>query len=142
MTFLLTELYRRYEGKLFKVEGVERTSAERVHHHDALRAIFKEEIQKCRAQNLRKYVIIRHVNRLDSYPDTNESPGTLPWFKVGLIDTYHNGIKVGLGWRGIVETKGGYRQVNYNTREQSELTALLTGEIPYDHIESTNVDDD
>jgi hypothetical protein len=142
LTFLLTELYRRYEGKIFKVEGVERTPAERVRHHDALRDIFKEEIQRCRAQKLRKDVVIRHVNRLDSYPDINESPGISPWFKVGLIDTYHKGIKVGLGWHGIVETQGGYRQVNYKTREQSDITALLTGEIPYDYIESMNVDGD
>ena len=59
-----------------------------------------------------------------------------------MIDTFHKGIKVGLGWHGVVEIQGGYRQVNYKTREQSDITALLTGEIPYDYIESMNLDGD
>lgn len=137
--FAVTEFYRRYEGRLFKTEGVERTPSERVRHHEALRVQFREEIDRCRAENLRKDVIVRHVNRLDDYPNIEERPGISPWFKVGLLDTYHRGIVVGLGWHGMCETSRGPRLADYANGEKSEYTAMLTGEIPFDFIESMNV---
>ena len=138
LLFLATEIFRRYEGRLFKTEGVERTPSERVRHHDALRAQFKEEIDRCRAEDLRKDVIIRHVNRLDDYPNVKERPGISPWFKVGLLDTYHLGTKVGLGWHGLIETPSGYLRADYKRDETGNVTAMLTGEIAYDYIESMN----
>lgn len=138
LVFLATEGVRQYEGKLFRVEGVERTPSERVKHHEALRVMFEEHIAEHRAKKLRKDVILRHVNRLDSYPNAEPGPGISPWFKVGLIDTYHMGIKVGLGWHGLVECEGGFRKANYKSGEKGEITAMLTGEIPYDYIETMN----
>jgi hypothetical protein len=142
LLFLATEAFRRYEGKVFKTEGVERTPAERIRHYDNLRALFKEEISRCRAQHLRKDVIVRHVNRLDSYPNVESGKGISPWFKIGLLDTYHMGIIVGLGWHGLVEGANGWRKTDHKANESSEITAMLTGEIPYDFIESMNVEGD
>jgi hypothetical protein len=142
LLFVVTEAYRRYEGRLFRTEGVLRTPSERVHHHDSLRQQFEEEIQRCRREKLRKDVIIRHVNRLDDYPNSQETKGISPWFKVGLLDTYHKGIKVGLGWEGLIESPQGLRKANYKAGERGELNAMLTGEIPYDFIETMNVDGD
>lgn len=142
LTFVVTEAIRRYEGKLFHTEGVERTPSERVRHHDALREQFKAEVLRCRVQNLRKDVIIRHVNRLDDYPNTKSGPGISPWFKVGLIDTYHLGIKVGLGWHDLIETPSGPRKADFEKGETAQFTAMLTADIPYDFIESMNVDGD
>lgn len=139
VAFAATEIYRRYEGRLFSTEGVERTPSERVRHHEALRVQFREENDRCRAESLRKDVIIRHVNRLDDYPNVKERPGISPWFKVGLLDTYHKGIVVGLGWHGMIDTPKGSLLADYATGEQSEFNAMLTGEIPYDFIESMNV---
>ena len=139
---IATEAFRRYEGRLFRTEGIIRTPAERVHHHDALRKQFEEEIQRCRREKLRKDVIIRHVNRLDDYPNSKETKGISPWFKVGLLDTYHKGIKVGLGWEGLVRGTKGLRKADYKEGERRELTAMLMAEIPYDFIESMNVDGD
>jgi hypothetical protein len=142
LLFLVTEAFRRYEGKLFRTEGAERTPAERVRHHDDLREKFKEEVARCRAQNLRKDVVIRHVNRMDHYPNAESARGISPWFKAGLLDTYHAGIIVGLGWEGLIETEGSWRKPDYQAGEKSELTVMLVGEIPYDFIESMNVDGD
>jgi hypothetical protein len=138
LIFLFTEAIRRYEGRLWPVEGVERTPAERVRHHEALRIQFEEHIAEHRARKLRKDVIIRHVNRLDSYPNTEERSGISPWFKVGLLETYHKGIKVGLGWYGLKECPDGLRRTDYKSKEESDLTAMLTGDIPYDFIELLN----
>ncbi|MDO9365226.1 MAG: hypothetical protein Q7T58_02630 [Methylotenera sp.] len=142
LLLVATEAYRRYEGRLFRTEGVLRTPSERVHHHDSLRQQFEEEIQRCRREKLRKDVIIRHVNRLDDYPNSQETKGISPWFKVGLLDTYHKGIKVGLGWEGLIESPQGLRKADYKAGERGELNAMLTGEIPYDFIETMNVDGD
>jgi hypothetical protein len=138
LIFVLTDAFRRYEGRLFRTEGVERTPAERVRHHEALRVQFKEEIDNCRAKKLRKDVVIRHVNRMDSYPNLKDGPGISPWFKVGLLDTYHMGIKVGLEYCGLITGLNGLRRANYKKSEVGELTALLMGEIPFDVIESVN----
>lgn len=48
------------------------------------------------------------------------------------------GIKVGLGWYGLKEGPNGLRRVDYKSKEDSDLTAMLIGEIPYDFIESMN----
>jgi len=140
LLFLITEAFRRYEGKLFRTEGVERTPAERLRHYNDLREKFKEEIARCRAQNLRKDVIIRHVNRMDHYPITDTTRGISPWFKAGLLDTYHSGILVGLGWNGLIKAEGSWRKPDCQAGETAEVTVMLVGEIPYDLIESMNVD--
>tara|TARA_R110002074_G_C12453377_1_gene658762 strand:+ start:740 stop:1393 length:654 start_codon:yes stop_codon:yes gene_type:complete len=142
LLFIATEGFRRYEGRVFRTEGVERTPSERVSHHENLRGKFKEEINRCRTQNLRRDVIIRHVNRMDDYPNIEGKRGISSWFKVGLLDTYHMGIVVGLGWEGLLEESKGWRKVDYNAGENGEATLMLTGEIPYDFIESMNVDGD
>jgi hypothetical protein len=139
LTFVLTEAFRRYEGRLFRTEGVVRTPAERVRHHATLREQFREEIDLCRVKNLRKDAILRHVNRLDDYPNSKEGRGISPWFKIGLLDTYHMGIVVGLGWHGLIETAHGLRLADYKSGESGTVTAMLTGEIPFDFIESMNV---
>lgn len=142
LLFLATEGFRRYEGKIFRTEGVERTPSERVKHHDSLRDRFKEEINRCRTQNLRRDVIIRHVNRMDDYPNTDGKKGISSWFKAGLLDTYHMGIVVGLGWERLVEEPDGWRKAIYQAGEEGSATLMLVGEIPYDFIESLNVDGD
>lgn len=142
LLFLATDWFRRYEGRVFRTEGVERTPSERVKHHDSLRDRFKEEINRCQTQSLRRDVIIRHVNRMDDYPNTDGKKGISPWFKVGLLDTYHMGIVVGLGWEGFIEQPGGWRKADYKAGEDEKETLMLAGEIPYDFIESLNVDGD
>ncbi len=95
VTFVVTELFRRYEGKIFNIEGTGRTKSEKLHHADALRPKFEAEIFRCKKENLRKDVIICHVNRADKYPEVAEGKGISSWFRVGLLATYHGGILVG-----------------------------------------------
>jgi hypothetical protein len=138
-----TELYRRYEGKLFKTEGKSFTPGELVQHSEKLRKIFEQEISKCRAENLRKDVIIRHVNRVDSYPDVNENgKGISPWFRIWLLDTYHRGILVGLRFGSLKECPDGYRLRDYINGEEGDIKLFLVGEIPFKSIETVNMDGD
>lgn len=142
LIFIATEAYRRYEGRLFHTKSIFRTPSERIHHHDSLRRQFEEEIQRGRQNKLRKEVIIRDVNRLDDYPNSKPTKGISSSFKVGLLDIYHKGIKVGLGWKSLVDEPQGLRKVNYKSGECAQLNAMLIGAIPYDFIVSMNVDGD
>lgn len=142
VTFLVTEFYRRYEGKIINTEGMGRTQSEKLHHAEALRPKFEAEILRCKKENLRKDVIIRHVNRADEYPQIKEGKGISSWFRLGLLGTYHGGILVGLGWEGLVECPNGFRSPNYKINENAGFNAMLMGEIPYDSIELMKVDGD
>lgn len=137
------EIFRRYEIHLIKREGKSFTPGELVKHREELRKQFQDEVQRCRTQNLRKDVIIRHVNRMDSYPEVDEkSKGISPWFRVGLLDTYHKGVMVGLRFGTLSEGPDGYRFTNYKEGEKGDVKVYLVGKIPYEFIEGVNLDGD
>lgn len=141
--FVATELFRRYERSVFKTESPNLSPGELVRHRESLRQILQEEIYRCRHEKLRKDVVIRHVNRVDQYPEASApKKGISPWFRVGLVDTYEKGIVVGLRYTGLIKTEDGYRGVDYARKEESDLTVLLAATIPYDYIETVNIDGD
>lgn len=64
--------------------------------------IFEARIAERRARQLREDVIIRDVKRVDNYPDSDEGGrGISPWFRAGLVGTYHRGIQLGLRYEGL-----------------------------------------
>lgn len=138
----IVECVKKYKGKVFLVEGVNRTPSEQVKHNEELRKEFREEIELCRAKELRKDVIIRHVNRRGEYPDVSRKKGISSWFKAGLLDTYHDGILIGLGWTALVEDDNGWREKDFKSDDDAGKTLMLTGEIPFDSIEYMNVKGD
>lgn len=80
--------------------------------------------------------IIRDVKRMDSYPDVDEKEkGISPWFRVGLLGLYHRGVQVGLRYEGIrFDQKYDSWRLNTYKEEESDLTALIIGRIPFDEI--------
>ena len=58
------------------------------------------------------------------------------------MNTYDKGIHVGLRFVGLKEIDDGYRFVDHVNGEESDITALLMGDIPYDSIETVNMDGD
>lgn len=138
-----TDFYRRNEGHLFKTERHKFTPGELVQHREKMRQQFQEEIYRCRHEKLRKDVIIRHVNRVDDYPNIDDrKKGISPWFRVGLIDTYERGIVLGLHYSGLVATEDGYRGADYTKQEHGDTTLLLAATVPYEYIETVNMDGD
>ena len=135
-----TELARRYYRR--KPQGRFESNAERIQHREKLRKAFEDEIYKCRAKNLRQDVIIRHVDRVDNYPNTDDEKGISAWFRVGLLDTYDRGIVLGLRYGGLVECEGGYRFADWANGEKADVRACLMGDVPYDSIEAVNMDGD
>jgi len=119
------------------------SNGERARHREHLRQVLQEEIYRRRAQDLRSDVIIRDVDRPNEYPDLSPDDRTISaWFRLGLIDTYSKGIRVGLRHGGLKACDGGYRFVDFVNGESSDLTVLLLGEIPYDSIATVNLDGD
>ncbi|MEZ5847337.1 MAG: hypothetical protein R3C70_11375 [Geminicoccaceae bacterium] len=113
-----------------------RTPAEQIALQGRWKPVLEEIIFDNWRSNLRKDVIIRDVERLDNYPETTEKRGISPWFRVGLIDTYHRGILVGLRWDKLVEMEKGHWRFPYHQKnEEGDLTVILAGKIPYESIE-------
>lgn len=119
------------------------SNAELVHHREKLRKEFDQELLKIRAEKLRRDVIIRDIDRVDGYPNTDdEDSGISSWFRIGILETYTRGIKVGLRWVGLTECEGGYRYTDYKNNEEKEISALLVGEIPFESIVTVNWEGD
>lgn len=94
-------------------------------------------------RKLRNDVIIRDMNRLDAYPNLDEKEkGISPWFRLGLVGTYHRGIFVAHGWGGLIKDEDGWRYPNYKVGERGELKVLLISSIPYDNVEQVDWDGD
>lgn len=109
------------------------------------KAEFEERILDRRRAGLRSDVIVRDVKRMDDYPDTNEShKGISPWFRVGLVDTYHKGIMLQMNWVGLVwdEKKESWITREASSSEKSTVTAALIGYVPYENIESVDWEGD
>lgn len=89
--------------------------------------------------------IIRDVKRVDSYPDVDDKKkGISPWFRVGLLGTYHRGLQVALRIEELIYDEGeeGWRYSNYKQNEESEINAYLVGLIPFERIVSIDWDGD
>lgn len=125
------------------IKGRFASNSDRVKHREKLRKVFREEILHCRAMNLRQDVIVRHVDRMDAYPQIDKSDIDIsPWFRVALLDTYERGIVLGLRIGGLVRCDGGFRFNDHINGEKSDITAFLMGDIPYDSIVAVNMEGD
>ena len=77
---------------------------EKLELRDKWKPVFENWLLDRRKSNYRSDVIIRDVRRFDKYPDANpEEMGISSWFRLGLMDTYHGGILVGLRWERLIE---------------------------------------
>lgn len=137
---LITALARRYYKS--KPQGRFESNAERIRHREKLRQVFEAEIHNCRAKKLRQDVIVRHIERVDNYPETSDEEGISPWFRIWLLDTYTRGIVLGLQRGGLIKCEKGYRFADWVNGEKADVSACLIGDIPYDSIVEVNMDGD
>ena len=92
---------------------------------------------------MRPDVIIRDVDRVDSYPETDErGKGISPWFRAALLRTYKRGAKIGLRIGTLTECGNGFRYTDYNAGEKGDIKVFLIGEIAYESIVAVNWDGD
>lgn len=106
-------------------------------------AEIEEKLREFRKKSLGKDVIVHDIARLDQYPDTTgkKGKGISPWFRAGLMDTYHRGILLGIDWVSLVQNAdtGEWR---YPVDDEVGITLCLAGKVPYENIVSINWDGD
>jgi hypothetical protein len=83
--------------------------------------------------------IIRDVKRINVYPETDaKSKGVSPWFRVGVLGTYHRGIEVGLSIESIKyvpECDAWMLTRDYDNRTRN---GYVVGRIPFERIASVD----
>ena len=102
---------------------------------------FEENLGRLRNESELDYgpVIIRDVRRFDCYPEVDEkATKPSPWYRVGLLQTYHKGIEVGIefGYLMLGQDAGEWRKADVS--EQGKVKVLLVGRIPYERIKSVD----
>lgn len=119
------------------------SNAEKIRHREQLRKEFEKELLEIKTKDLRSDIIIRDVDRVDGYPNTDdEDTGISAWFRLGLLETYTRGIRVLLRIGMLTQYENGYRYTDYNSGEKGDIKAFLVGEIPYDSIVTVNWEGD
>jgi hypothetical protein len=105
---------------------------------------FEKYLWETYSKKLRTDVIIRDMKRLDKYPDVDENEkGISPWFRLGLVATYHRGIMVGHSWGSLMKDgDNGWRYTNYSAGERGDIKVMLVSSIPYENIEQVDWDGD
>ena len=116
----------------------------KIERRDKWKTKFEEEIAKNFRDELRTDIIIRDVARYDQYPDAPERKcGISPWFRLALLDTYHDGILVWLRWDMLITTgENSFRNADWKTEESGGIKVVLAGKIPFYLIESVDFDGD
>jgi hypothetical protein len=102
--------------------------------------LFETHVWEKHRDNLTSEVIVRDMKRIDNYPDAKDKRGISPWFRVGLMGTYHRGILVGLRWGTLTKHSGGehWRFTDRSAGEKGDVRVMMIGSIPYENID--NVD--
>jgi hypothetical protein len=100
--------------------------------------LFEAHVWEQHRDKLTSEVIIRDMKRIDNYPDAKETRGISPWFRVGLMGTYHRGIFVGLSWGTLTKHHELWRFTDRTAGEKGDIRVLRMGSIPYENID--NVD--
>jgi hypothetical protein len=132
-----------YIGKSRSSVPVFASAADKIKHREALRKEFENKLSEIWAKKLRSDVIIRDVDRVDGYLNTNEDEiGISAWFRVGLLETYTRGVRVLLRIGMLTQTDNGLRFTDYKAGEKGEIKAFLIGEIPFDSIVTVNWEGD
>ncbi len=106
--------------------------------------LFEQEVWRTHTEKLRQDVIIRDMRRIDRYPNAEASKGISPWFRVGLIGTYHRGVYLGLQWDTLTKDADGkrWRETNYHADEPGDIRVVLIGSVPYECIDNVNWEGD
>lgn len=123
------------------------TPEEKLSLRDKWKPIFETWLLDRRKANYRSDVIIRDVRRFDKYPDSNpEEKGISSWFRLGLMDTYHGGILVGLRWERLIQISDETYRVakfeEYADGNDPGIKVILAGRIPYHLIQSVDFEGD
>ncbi|WP_204114943.1 hypothetical protein [Shimia biformata] len=110
--------------------------------------IFEDWLREHHSKGLRKDVIIRDISRVDQYPEIEEKKkGISPWFRVGLVGTYHRGVIVALRYNALIDLGNeNFRVYDFEKDDEdtksNSIKALIAGKIPFENIVEVNFEGD
>lgn len=116
------------------------TAEQKIAARDEWRQLFEKFFREKAQRDVRTDTIIHDVARMDIYPEISEGKGISPWFRAGLMGTYHRGVLLGRRWAYIVQQPDGSWTENSKGDEGTKV--ILVGAVPYESIESVNWDGD
>ncbi|WP_333818165.1 hypothetical protein [Tabrizicola sp.] len=116
----------------------------KIERRDRWKTKFEDEIRTNFHEKLRTDIIIRDVARYDQYPNSPEQKrGISPWFRLALLDTYHDGILVWLRWDRLIHTgPDTFRNADWSAEEEEGIKVVLAGKIPFYLIENVDFEGD
>jgi hypothetical protein len=91
----------------FKLKAPRLTPEQKISARDKWRPIFEKFFWDNAQRDFGTDAIIHDVARVDTYPDIHGGKGISPWFRCGLMGTYHRGVLLGLQWLHIVQQADG-----------------------------------
>ena len=96
--------------------------------------VIEEKLRDWHSQKLSRDVIVHDVKRTHEYPNGLPGKEISPWFRVGLMDTYHDGIMLGLRWGRAVFDPARQKWLFARLGEEGK-SLILIGYVPYHRIE-------
>lgn len=107
--------------------------------------ILEDWLRVADQKKYRRDIIIRDVLRIDCYPNAVEKKrGISSWFRLGALETRHDGVLVAFHWQRLLEVAGGtYRVAKADEHEDpASIKVVLAAIIPYYLIEEIEIDGD
>ena len=117
------------------------TQEEKVQLKAKWKPMIEEKLRDWHHKSLSHDAIVHDVKRTQDYPDGLHGKGISPWFRVVLMDTYHDGIMLGLRWGKVVFEPTQQKWLFARLGEEGK-NLILIGYVPYHHIEWIDWDGD
>lgn len=126
---LIEKAYSKWRGRRRSLTPVDILNCQR-----RWKPEFEKALWQHRKKRLNSDVIVRDVQRMSKYPNIDKkSRGLSPWFRAGLVGTYHGGIKLLLGWHTLTTgITGQLRFTDYANGERGDVDVALIGYVPYE----------
>jgi hypothetical protein len=114
------------------------TNSQKIELRQKWKPLFETYIWEQHRNKLTSEIIVRDMRRIDNYPEAKDTKGISPWFRAGLMGTYHRGILAGLGWGTLTKDGENWRFTDRAKGEKGDIKVMTIGSIPYENID--NVD--
>jgi hypothetical protein len=133
-------LYSLLKDSVSVIRGKQRSlsNSQIIELRQKWKPLFEKHVWETHRDELTSEIIVRDMRRIDNYPELKKTSGISPWFRAGLVGTYHRGIYAGLSWGTLTKHHEHWRYTNRTAGEKGDIKVLLIGSIPYESID--NVD--
>jgi hypothetical protein len=104
--------------------------------------LFEKHVWEQHRDKLISEIIVRDMRRIDKYPEAKQTRGISPWFRAGLVGTYHRGVLAGLSLGTLTKDRERWRFTNRTAGEKGDIKVMMIGSVPYENIDNVDWDGD